>query len=313
MDIFWEVLLFLIGLVLLVIGGDKFVDESLWLARRFRISELIIGATIVSIGTTLPELIVSATAAVKGSSDIAFGNAIGSIICNTGLIVGIVLLLKPPFVVKKGFTQGSAFFYLAAAIYIGAAVAFGEISRPVSAVLILIFIIYMFWNIFSDRSKNQPQNLEVPLQGKIGGHLLKLVICAVVLFAGSQLLVNSAVSLAGRLAIPEKVIALSCVALGTSLPELVTAIVSIRKGHTALSVGNVLGANFINIVLVSGVSSLILPTVVDAQTLVTDIVAMVVLMLIFTLPILWKSKGFRYQGGVLLIIYAVYIFRLFSA
>lgn len=300
--------LFLLGLLFLVKGADVFVEGALFLARRFHIPELVIGATVVSIGTTLPETIVSATAAMHGHCDIAYGNAIGSIICNTGVIVALVLVLRPPAIKRASFLQGMLFFFIAAAVYIGSAILFNGIPRFVATILLGIFFLYIFWTFKSD--KQQPRVQQRP-DGSTLKNLLLIAVSAGALYFGSVLMVENAQKFAIWLNVPHKVVALTVVAFGTSLPELVTAIISVRKGHGALSVGNVLGANFFNLVLVSGTSSLILPTIVDAVAVRTDLIVMLFMMLLFTLPIIVRGKGSRVQGAALISLYLFYVFGLY--
>ncbi len=305
--------LFSMGLLLLVKGADEFIDAALWFARRFGLSELIIGATIVSVGTTLPETVVSVTAAAHGNNGIAYGNAIGSVICNTGLIVALVLLLRPPQVDQSAFRRGTAFFFVAAAIYIASAVFFWGIPRPVAVLLLLLYGAYIITSLRQGKrgTGSRPGQLSAPVTGTAFSALTRMLLSAAVLFYGSHLMVENAEKFAFWLALPEEVIALTVVALGTSLPEFVTAILAIRRGHGELSVGNVLGANFFNIVLVSGAASLIDPLVVDALALRSDIVIMLACMLLFTLPLLVRKRASRLQGAALLGIYLFYVLALF--
>lgn len=297
--------LFLMGLLFLIKGADVFIDCSLWVARRFGLPELVIGATIVSIGTTLPETVVSATAALQGHSDIAYGNAIGSVICNTGLIVGLVLLLRPPAIDKTMFFRGSAFFFFAAALYIASALLFGGIPRFIALLLLGIFAWYIGTSMQKDK---RAAPLKREAQGSVFPVLLRLFLSVGAVYFGSQLMVEHARLFAIWLQVPQKIIALTVVALGTSLPELVTAVVAIKKGHGALSVGNVLGANFLNLALVSSASSLLLPIIVDAYAIRTDLIVMLFVMLVFTVPILTKGRGMRIQGAALLGAYLLYVF-----
>lgn len=302
------VFLFAAGLALLVKGGDLFVDNALWFARRFRIPEMVIGATVVSIGTTLPELLVSATAAAQGNNGIAYGNAVGSIICNTGLIAALVFVFVPPAVNRVSFFQGTAFFFVAAAVYVVSAVTLGGIPRHIALLLIGTFLFNMYRTLKSGGESGGYERAE----GGGAVHILVLLLGAAALYFGSQLMVDNAVKFAHWLNVPEKVIGLTIIALGTSLPELTTALIAIRKGHGALSVGNILGANFINIVLVSGVASLISPIVVDAFAIRTDIIMMLFMMLVFTLPTLIRGRGSKTQGLVLIVSYILYVQALYG-
>ena len=316
MELLLPVLLFAVGLVLLIKGGGWFVDGATGIAHRFHIPELLIGATIVSAGTTLPEVMVSAASALSGHGEIAYGNAIGSIICNTALIAAITVAVRPPKVEAKSLTVPVLFFFGAAALYAGVAYFTGEFTRGVGILLMAIFVAYMVYNVM--RVKKLPpvepelsavQEYSSPIRD-----VVKLVIGAAAVAFGADLLVDNGTLIAQALGVPESVIALTFVALGTSLPELVTAITSLAKGHGALSLGNIIGANLFNLVLVSGTAITINPFDVPVSglvgginsSLVIDIPVMMLVMLILTVPTLIRQKLSRWQGIALLGIYAAF-------
>ncbi len=342
--IFWLI----IGLILLIKGGDWFVDGASGIARRFHLPEILIGATVVSIGTTLPEVMVSAGAAVKGVGDIAYGNALGSIICNTALIAAITIAIKPGPAARKSMTVPVAFFFGAAAIYCVSSYVLGTFSRAIGIVLLSVFAIYMVTTVM--RMKKSAASIEtVQLEEQVGAltseaelearsgedhtveskeagtkdSLLKdiilLVVGAVLIAIGASLLNDNAQTIARECGVSEKVIGLTIVALGTSLPELVTAITSLIKGHGSLSLGNIIGANLFNLVLVSGVSVTLNPFDVPVSgyiaginsSLLLDIPVMLGVMLILTIPTLIKQKLSRWQGILLLGIYITYTVLLF--
>jgi len=315
------VLLFIVGLVLLIKGGDWFVDGATGIAHRFHVPELLIGATVVSIGTTLPEVMVSATAALEGSGSIAYGNAIGSIICNTALIAAITIAVRPSPVDPKTLRSPVLFFFGAAALYCGVAY-FGSFTRTVGLCLLAIFAVYMTITVRQAfRNPEQPAEDEEAPEGSMGKDILLLVVGAALIAVGARLLVDNGTKIAQELGVPESVIALTFVALGTSLPELVTAITSLRKGHGALSLGNVIGANLFNLVLVSGCAVTLSPFTVPAEkliggmnaSLVVDIPVMLTVMLLLTVPALTRKKLSRWQGVVLLGIYAAFCLFQFVA
>ncbi len=314
---FIPVLLFLVGLVLLIKGGDWFVDGATGIAHRFHIPEILIGATVVSIGTTLPEVMVSATSAMGGHGEIAYGNAIGSIICNTSLIAAITIAIRPSKVDRKPLIMPVMFFFASAILYSVVAYTTGYFSRKIGLLLMLIFVVYMLICVF-DAKKSLAVNSEEKNKEKSEGSLIKdlvlLVVGAVLIAIGARLLVDNGTLIAESLGVPESVIALTFVALGTSLPELVTAITALAKGHGALSLGNVIGANLFNLVLVSGVSVTLSPFAVPNSTqingingsLLVDIPVMFLVMLILTLPAILRKKLSRTQGIILLLIYAAF-------
>ena len=319
------VLLFLLGLLLLIKGGDWFVDGATGIARRFHIPEILVGATVVSIGTTLPEVMVSSASAIKGAGGIAYGNAIGSVICNTALIAALTVAVKPGKVDRKSLRVPVAFFFASAAFYLFNAYAFGRFDRWAGIVLLAVFLVYMIVTVRQGLSgKDEP----VPAESKEAGEeheapakekplwleIVLLVVGAALIAVGADLLVDNGTIIAEKMGVPESVIALTFVALGTSLPELVTAITSLAKGHGALSLGNIVGANLFNLVLVSGMAVTLSPFALpDGKTvaginasLVIDAPVMLGVMLILTVPALIRGKMARWQGILLLAVYAAF-------
>ena len=308
------VLLFIVGLLFLIKGGDWFVDGASALARRFHLPELLIGATVVSIGTTLPEVMVSTMSALSGHGEIAYGNAIGSVICNAALIAAITIAVRPGKVDPKTLKTPVAFFFAAAAIYCAAAYVFGRFTRVMGIIMLAMFVAYMVVNVLQMKNTPAEAHEDAEEEMPLAKTLVLLVLGAVLIALGANLLVDNGTLIAQALGVPESVIALTFVALGTSLPELVTAITSLAKGHSDLSLGNVVGANVFNLVLVSGVSVTLAPfTVPQSATLfginsslVLELPVMLAVMLILTVPALCKGKLNRVQGILLLAIYAAF-------
>ena len=313
---------FVLGLILLIFGGDFFVDGATNIAKKFHIPDLLIGATVVSIGTTLPEVMVSATGALQGHSQISYGNAIGSIICNTALICAMTIAIKPsPKIDKKTLKVPTAFFFIAAAIYCIAAYGDGFFSRTEGIILLALFVAYIVIQIKDAFSHTKDiVNDESDISTPLWKDLLLLVAGAVAIAYGANLLVNYGTLIAEELGVPESVIALTFVALGTSLPEFVTAITSLIKGHGLLSLGNIIGANIFNLVLVSGISITLSPFVVPVDktflgmnaSFIIDIPLMITVMIILTIPPLFKGKMYRWQGILLLCLYAAYYIFQFA-
>ena len=317
------VLLFAVGLVLLIKGGDWFVDGATGIARRFNLPDIIVGATVVSIGTTLPEVMVSVTGAMQGQGAMAYGNAIDSIICNTSLIAAISVACNPGPVNVKTMKMPVIFFFSSAALYCMAAYVLGEFPQWLGFVLLTIFVVYMLITV-RQGLKNPSEAHEDEEEGgkpkQLWQELLLLVGGAAVIAVGADLLVDNGTFIAQELGVPETVIALPFVALGTSLPELVTTITSLRKGHASLGIGNVIGANIFNLVLVSGASVALAPFKVPVgkllmgqnASLVLDIPVMLGVMLLLTVPALTTKKLHRWQGIALLCIYAAFcLFQFF--
>lgn len=313
-----SLLLFVVGVVLLIKGGDWFVDGAVGISKRFRVPEIIIGATVVSIGTTLPEVMVSVTAAVNNNGAIAYGNAIGSIICNTALIAALTIAIRPAPVNKKAVVTPVIFFFASAVIYIIAAYVFGRFDRWLGFVMLAVFAVYMGMTIYKGfKNPTQESAEEEEEEGK--GSLLKdvvmLVVSAALIAVGADMLEGSSVSLATMAGIPTEVVGVTVVALCTSLPELVTAVTALLKGHGALSLGNIIGANIFNLVLVSGAAVSISPfKIPDGSKLfgyntsqLFEIPLMVAVMALMTLPAIIKGKLGRWQGIALLTIYTAFV------
>ena len=309
------VLLFAIGLILLIKGGDWFVDGATDIAEHFHVPELIIGATVVSLGTTLPEVMVSATSAISGHGEIAYGNAIGSIICNTALIAAITVAVRPAPVEPKTLVLPVGFFFAAAILYSLNAYVTGYFGRPIGFVLLLILALYLVFTVRQGLKNPSPAAEEEKKQERsLTMSVLMLVVGAALIAVGARLLVDNGTLIAQALGVPESVIALTFVALGTSLPELVTAITSLMKGHGSLSLGNVIGANILNLVLVSGVATVLKPFNIPQSntlfginaSLVLDIPLMLFVMAFLTIPALLTKKLHRSQGIILLCVYAAF-------
>ena len=337
-------LLFAVGLVLLIKGGDWFVDGASGIAQKFHVPEILIGATVVSIGTTLPEVMVSAGAAFRGNSGIAYGNALGSIICNTALIAALTIAIRPSKAQRKPLLLPVTFFFLAAAVYVTVAYVTKDFSRGVGILLLCMFAVYMVLTVrqalkgarkaspdseaklnaeeFSSEISGQ-EVAEEAVQSKSAVLLLVLLAVGAALIAvGADLLVDNAEIIASNFGVPDSVIALTVVALGTSLPELVTAVTSLVKGHSSLSLGNIIGANLFNLVLVSGTAITIRPFGVPCEktlagintSLLVDIPVAFFVMLVLTVPTLRREKLSRWQGVVLLATYAAFVtFQVISA
>ena len=312
-----------LGFLFLIKGGDWFVDAATGIAKRFHLPELLIGATVVSIGTTLPEVMTSAIGAASGSSAVAYGNAIGSIICNTSLIAALTIAIKPAKADRKSLIFPVCFFFGAAVFYAFNAYVFGRFDLWMGIVLLIGFVVYMVMNVINMKKnpseEEHEENLEISegeenAKGGLVKDIVMLVVSAAVIAVGAKLLVEGATKIAHDLNVPETIISLTIVALGTSLPELVTAVTALMKGHGALSLGNIIGANIFNLVLVSGAAITINPFEVPAEatflgnnaSFIFDIPLVFIVMGIMTIPTIIKGKLQRWQGISLLAIYAAY-------
>lgn len=320
-----NVLLFVAGLVLLVKGGDWFVDGATGVARRFRLPDIIVGATVVSIGTTLPEVMVSTTGALQGQGAMAYGNAIGSIICNTALIAAISVACNPGPINTKTMKTPVVFFFVASAVYCFSAYVLGEFPRWIGFILLGLFVLYMILNVRFGLKQPAEAEIEPAKESEkpraFWLELVFLIVGAAVIAFGADLLVENGSAIALKLGVPETVVALTFVALGTSLPELITTITSLRKGRASLGVGNVIGANVFNLVLVSGVSITLAPFETPVgktlfghnASLVLDVPLALIVMLLLTVPAFVGKKLCRWQGIALLALYAAFCLFQFIA
>ena len=321
MDLFWAIVLFIAGLVCLIKGGDWFVDGATGLAHKAHLPEILIGATVVSIGTTLPEVMVSATGALSGSPATAYGNAVGSVICNTALIAAVTVAIRPAKVDRKTFSIPVAFFFSAAALFLLFSYVFGFFHRWMGIALLSLFVIYMtftVWQAFRHKENAPPEKDEEENAGQnspLWKSVLFLILGAAIIALGAHLLVKHGTFIAEYFHVPQTVISLTFVALGTSLPELVTAIAALVKGHSALSLGNIIGANLFNLVLVSGLATTLAPFPLPAEkrigpcnaSLAVDLPLMVLVMAILCVPALLRNKLSRWQGVLLLVLYTAFL------
>lgn len=327
MESFLMYFLFVVGIVLIVKGGDWFVDGAVWVAEVTRIPKFIIGATIISVATTLPEIIVSTIAAIEGhgilvsgvgnyiaaSQDkvgMAIGNGIGSVICNTAMILAISIMFMPIAVDRKDFAHKS-FLLIAAMLALFAFSLSGSFSIVGGLVLLAIFAVYIADNIRSAKGSTSEDDGERPSADKksVIMNIEKVAVGAAGIVIGSQLLVNNGSKIAASLGVSEAIIGVTIVAVGTSLPEFVTAITAIVKKQTDMSVGNVIGANVIDTTLILAVCSFIyggkLP--VSAQNIYLDFPVAIIVSFIAAVPTVIKKKFSRWQGVLMLIIYIAYL------
>lgn len=302
--------MFFLGIVLVVIGSDAFVEAAIRTAKRFHVSEMLIGATLVSIGTTLPELMVSTTAAFEGHLDMAVGNAIGSVICNTALIAGLVQAIRPTEIEPLSFRKNYTRFFAAAAVFCLFVYTGGGLSRIAGVCLLAVLLIHLA-DSYSQARNDRNSGPREKVKGSFITDLLVMVIMAAALFFGANLLVDNGSLLAKAIGIPEHVISISMIALGTSLPELITALTALHKKHTALSLGNIIGANILNLLLVSGAAAVIQPMGMARSILQVDIPMMLFVSLMLALPGLLRKKLYRRQGILLMLVYCLYIVYLY--
>lgn len=316
MELFLTLLLLTVGIVLIVKGGDFFVDAASWIAEVSGIPKLIIGATVVSIATTLPEMLVSVMAAVQGKVDMSVGNAVGSVTANTGLILALALLFMPSVVRRREFTPKALLLFGASALIVACGL-FGQINVWLSILLLIVFGAFVFENVSSaKRAMALEKDVQTPeeraalrARKTIIVNILKFIGGAAGIVIGADLLVDNASVLARMIGISERVIGVTIVAVGTSLPELITTVTAIVKKQSALSVGNILGANILDLTLIMPLSSVIAgkPLVINSASALVDLPVCLLVGLIAIVPTLISSRLRRWQGFTLLGVYAAYL------
>ena len=324
MEIFIAVLLLAVGIALIVKGGDFFVDAASWFAEVSGIPKLIVGATVVSFATTLPELLVSAFAAVEaratgdlGLVDMAIGNAVGSVTANLGLIFAIALIAMPTVIRRKDYLLKMLLMLGAGTVVVASALIFEGVGLLSSIVLLAIFAVAMFDNIReavitvkAEKAANAASGDKEPVNGKlITVNVLKFLLGAAGIVFGADLLVDNASALASLCGVSDRVISVTIVAIGTSLPELVTTLTAIVKKQASLSAGNIIGANIIDLTLILPVCAVIsggtLPVVGTVGVL--DMPACLLIGAVACIPTIITKKFARWQGVLLLGLYAAYM------
>lgn len=305
------ILLFILGIFLIVKGGDFFVDAASWIAEVSGIPKLIIGATIVSVATTLPELLVSVMAAVDGKTEMAVGNAVGSVTANIALIMAIGLIFMAGPIKRKDYLVKSMLM-IGSAVIIAICAFFGEVNIIFSILLLIIFIAFIIENVISAKRNSleiSEDNEAVKKDGKtIVINILKFVLGAGAIVWGADLLVDNGSIIARWLGVSERIIGVTIVAVGTSLPELVTTITAIAKKQSSLSAGNIIGANIIDMTLIMPLCALVSgASLVIASTAILDLVACLVVGVVAVVPALIFKKFSKWQGFLLLALYVVYV------
>ena len=318
----WIVLLFAAGLVCIIKGGDLLVDAAGWIAEASGIPKFIIGATIVSFATTLPEMLVSVFAALEGNADIAVGNAVGSVTANTGLIMCLSLVCMTCLMERRQFGV-KACLLLAAILSLFGFTRDGRLSVAEGLLVLVIFAGFLAESLISARREQGTELKEdeerPAVSGKtVAGNIVKFVLGAAGIVLGAQLLIDNGSAIAALLGVPDAIVAATMIAVGTSLPELVTTLTAIRKKESSLSVGNIIGANIMDLTLILPLCSLILgkPLPVQSQGMLLDIPACLIICAAVLVPALWKGKFQRWMGflaGGLYIVYLTVMFTCFGA
>ena len=321
-NLFTVLLLFAAGLIFIIKGGDWFVDAATWIAEAFGIPKFIVGATVVSFATTLPEMLVSVFAALEGNADIAVGNAVGSVTANTGLIMCLSLVCMTCLMERRQFGV-KACLLLAAILSLFGFTRDGRLSVAEGLLVLVIFAGFLAESLISARREQGTELKEdeerPAVSGKtVAGNIVKFVLGAAGIVLGAQLLIDNGSAIAALLGVPDAIVAATMIAVGTSLPELVTTLTAIRKKESSLSVGNIIGANIMDLTLILPLCSLILgkPLPVQSQGMLLDIPACLIICAAVLVPALWKGKFQRWMGflaGGLYIVYLTVMFTCFGA
>ena len=308
MELFWTCFFFLVGLLLIVKGGDIFVDAATWMAEASGIPKFIIGATIVSVATTLPEIIVSCFAAAEGSADMAIGNAIGSVSANTGLIMGLSVIFAPIAVKRSQISVKGALMILSVGVLTLLCLN-GVLTIWEALIVLLLFVAFIAENLYSASKDKQVEQRPQVTRPDLIRNLVAFVLGAAALAIGSRLLVNNGTTLATLLGIPERVIAITLVAIGTSLPELVTAITALVKKQGAMSVGNIIGANIIDITVILPVCAILSGGTlgVSANCVRLDMPLCLAESVLAVVPTVIFKKFSRIQGVLMMALYLAYL------
>lgn len=305
-----------ISLALITKGADWFTEAAVRIAKATRIPQVVIGATIVSFATTIPELTVSTYSTMTARPDYAIGNAIGSTVCNIGLILGTCLIIRPMRIDRSALTMQQGVIMIGAGVLVTLLGMDGSLSRLDSVLLLLGLSGYVYYSMRT--AKGERNKALVALTGKDVGsnvkvrkELLFFLLGAGCVIFGSRWLVNSAEFIARALHVPDLIIGVTLVAVGTSFPEYVTALTATIKGYQEISVGNIMGADILDIVWVLGASSFLKPLPIERQTHVLDFPCMLVLMVMLALFARTRNRISRLEGVAFLIVYAMYLGILF--
>ena len=315
-NLFTVLLLFAAGLVFIIKGGDWFVDAATWIAEAFGSAKFIVGATVVSFATTLPEMLVSVFAALEGNADIAVGNAVGSVTANTGLIMCLSLVCMPCLMTRKQFGF-KASLLLATIAVLFAFTRNGQLSVAQSVVILLFFAAFLAENLMAGKREHGTENAEnrPQMTGKaLACNLLGFVLGAATIVLGAQLLIDNGSALAKMIGVPDSIIAATMIAIGTSLPELVTTLTAIRKKESSLSVGNIIGANIMDLTLIMPLCSLIQgrAMLVERQGMLLDIPACLIITAAALVPALISGRFKRWTGFLIGGLYIAYLAVMFT-
>jgi cation:H+ antiporter len=298
------VVFLLLGIVFLLVGGDLLVKSSAALASKLNVSPFLIGITVVSFGTSAPELLVSLNAALQGSTGIAMGNVIGSNIANIALVLGLTILIRPINLESKQYLFSWLIMLVSSVMFYGFSM--DRVIDPIDGLFFISgLILFISLSIRYRHSSIDEEEIEERLNTRLIP--LYFILGAAGLYFGSEFLVANSVIIAKHFGLSEFVIGITIVALGTSLPELVTSVIAILKGQSSISIGNLIGSNIFNVFAVLGITSLVRPLDADTNLLVSDLPIMLGVTLLLGLFLFISQKLRRIEGVLLISIYLIYL------
>lgn len=311
-----EIIFILIGFLMLIKGADILVDGSSAIAKKLRVSEIIIGLTIVSIGTSMPELFVSTTSAIQGSSDISIGNVIGSNICNLLLILGVSSIIHPVKFHKETKWIENPMSIILSLIFLLICNINQDVSRIEGIILLVLFVVFLIYTIIMGKKSQDEEILQISLEDAKKVSIIKniglIILGIVALKIGGDLVVENAKLIAKALNISEKIIGLTIVAIGTSLPELVTSVTAAIKGESDIAIGNIVGSNIFNLLLIIGLSAVITPITYNISYNFEIMILFIAMILMTIFPFIKpKDEMSRSKGVIFTLFYIFYIIILF--
>lgn len=302
-----SIVLLAVGFVLLICGANVFVEAASSLAYHLKVPKIIIGLTVVAIGTSIPEMAVTLSSALHGANGMAIGNVLGSNIANVLLILGVTSIITPLAFKKKTIKYEIPFVIFITVMLMWFGMRYGAITRPIAMILLLFFLVFVGYLYFN--AKKEIGEAEQVSEMSLSKIASLLVLGVATLIFGSKLTVNSAINLANMLHVPNRIIGLTLLAVGTSLPELVTCIIAAQKRHVSLVIGNIIGSNIFNILIVLGFAGLIHPINFEFAFLIDSAIAIVVTTCLWLFAI-YRQKLTRYMGLFFLFCYFGYLMYL---
>jgi len=304
------------GILLLSIGGDMLTRYSVELSYKLSIPKIIIGMTIVSFATSAPELIVSLNATMMGYSDFALGNVLGSNIANLGLVLGIVIIIYPITIKRRFYYTDFPLLIFSTAVFYLFIASNSEISRTEGIIMLVFILLILFYLFYYQKPNTSTLDKDLSLgKEKVSTSFFLLVISAAVLWLGAETLIKSSISVANKFNVSERIISITMVAIGTSIPELAASVAASLKKHNDLAIGNLIGSNIFNLLVVMGITSIINPiTGIDFDIISKDMI-WVVAFSVLLLPLVYlqkRNKLNRIKGIILLALYIAFIIPLVS-